>query len=126
NPVPTQGGSAVVEVYAAPRGQTIRVGPRNARDAEMESYLTALLRARRALGPLICGQELDQISVQDLGRAGDRERAAYCRQGYGTLLARLAAGLPVRLSAPVSRIDWYRDRVELATPRGKLEAPAAT
>ncbi len=156
NPVPTQGGSAVVEVYAAPRGQTIRVGPRNARDAEMESYLTALLRARRALeqaargnldsaaghalpddlgawqstisfalGPLICGQELDQISVQDLGRAGDRERAAYCRQGYGTLLARLAAGLPVRLSAPVSRIDWYRDRVELATPRGKLVARTA-
>lgn len=156
SPVPTQGSNAAVEIYPAPRGQSIRVGPRNARDAEMESFLAALLRAHRAideaargktdvaaaralpadlgawqstigfaLGPFACGQELDNISVQDLGRAGDRERAAFCRQGYGTLLARLAGGLPVRLSSPVTRVDWYRDRVELATAKGRLIARTA-
>ena len=145
-----------VDVYAAPRGQTIRVGPRNARDAELESFLTALLRAHHAidevahgkadmsvaqalpadlgawqstisfaLGPFFCGQDIGSISVQDLGRAADRERSAYCRQGYGTLLAKLAAGLPVRLSTPVTRIDWYRDRVEIASARGRIIARTA-
>jgi monoamine oxidase len=156
NPVPTQAGKAVVEIYPAPRGQTIRVGPRNARDAELEDFLAALLRAHRAideagygktdvaaahalpgdlgawrptiefaLGPLFCGQDLGQVSARDLVHAGDRERAAFCRQGYGTLLARLAGGLPARLSTPVTRIDWYRDRVELATSNGRLRARTA-
>ncbi len=144
------------EIYPASRGQTIRVGPRNARDAEMEGYIGALLRARRALddaghgksdvaagqalpadlgawqstlafglGPFVCGQDLDHVSVQDLARAGDRERASFCRQGYGALLDRLGAGLPVRLSTPVTRVDWYRDRVELSTGKGRLTARTA-
>lgn len=156
SPRPMQGDKAVVEIYPAPRGQTIRVGPRNARDAELENYLAALLRSHRAiedagrgkadtstaqtlpgdldawkdtisfgLGPFSYGQDLDKVSVQDVVRAGDRERAAFCRQGYGTLLAALAAGVPVRLSTPVTRIDWYRDRVELATAKGRMIARTA-
>src|SRR6185437_10039362 len=151
-----QGNKPLVDIYAAPRGQTIRVGPRNARDAELENYLAALLRSHRAiedagrgksdmpaaqalpgdlgvwkdtigfgLGPFLYGQDLDKVSVQDIARAGDRERAAFCRQGYGALLAALAADVPVRLSTPVTRIDWYRDRVELATAKGRLIARAA-
>jgi len=154
NPLVAQ--AAGLDVYSAPRGQTIRVGPRNARDAELESYFAASLRAHRAideaahgkadvaaaqalpadlgawqstiaftLGPFFCGQDLDRVSVQDLGHAGDRERSAFCRQGYGALLAKLAAGLPVRLSSPVTRVDWYRDRVEIATARGRLIARTA-
>ncbi len=154
NPLVAQ--AAGLDVYPAPRGQTIRVGPRNARDAELESYFAASLRAHRAideaahgkadvaaaqalpadlgawqstiafaLGPFFCGQDLDRVSVQDLGHAGDRERSAFCRQGYGALLAKLAAGLPVRLSSPVTRIDWYRDRVEIATAKGRLIARTA-
>jgi monoamine oxidase len=156
SPRPVQGDKAVVDIYPAPRGQTIRVGPRNARDAELENYLAALLRTHRALedagrgkadisaaqalpgdlaawkdtigfglGPFLYGQDLDKVSVQDVMRAGDRERAAFCRQGYGTLLAALAAGVPVRLSTPVTRIDWYRDRVELATAKGRMIARTA-
>src|SRR6185437_10680150 len=151
-----QGNKPLVDIYAAPRGQTIRVGPRNARDAELENYLAALLRSHRAiedagrgksdmpaaqalpgdlgvwkdtigfgLGPFLYGQDLDKVSVQDVVHAGDRERAALCRQGYGTLLAALATDVPVRLSTPVTRIDWYRDRVELATAKGRLIAHAA-
>ena len=156
SPLPMQGAKAAVETYPAPRGQAIRVGPRNARDAELENFLAALLRARRALdeaahakadvaavqalpgdlgawqstiafmlGPFFCGQDLGQVSAQDLGHAGERERSAFCRQGYGALLATLAAGLPVRLSTPVTRVDWYRDRVELATGKGRLIARTA-
>jgi monoamine oxidase len=45
--------------------------------------------------------------------------------GYGTLIAGHAAGLAVRLNAPVTRID-HRDRMlRLETPAGTLEAAAA-
>jgi monoamine oxidase len=144
------------EIYPAPRGQTIRVGPRKARDAELETFIATLLRARRAieaagrggsdipaaqalpadlgvwqstvafaLGPFTCGQDLERMSVQDLARAGNRERSDFCRQGYGALLAKLAAGLPVRLSTPVRKLDWYRDRVEITTAKGRLVARSA-
>src|SRR5262245_33280306 len=42
-------GTTGLDIYAAPRGQTVRVGPRNARDSELESFLTSLVRARRAI-----------------------------------------------------------------------------
>ena len=31
-----------LDIYAAPRGQAVRIGPRNARDCEMEAFLTCL------------------------------------------------------------------------------------
>jgi monoamine oxidase len=156
SPVTAAAQHVGLDVYAAPRGQSIRVGPRNARDAELEAFIATLLRARRAideaararsdiqaaqalpadlgvwqstiafvLGPFVCGQDLGRLSVQDLARAGNRDRSDFCRQGYGALIARLAAGLPVRLSTPVSKVDWYRDRVELATAKGRLTARTA-
>jgi monoamine oxidase len=156
NSVVTMAHGGGFDIYPAPRGQIIRIGPRNARDAELENFLAGLLAARRALdqagraktdiaaaqalpadlgvwrstiaftlGAFVCGQDLDRISAQDLARAGPRDRAAFCRQGYGALLAKLGTGLPVRLSTPVTRIDWYRDRVELSTARGRLTARAA-
>jgi monoamine oxidase len=42
--------------------------------------------------------------------------------GYGALVARHAAGLDVRLSTPVSRIDWSGNHVRLETPGGTLTA----
>jgi monoamine oxidase len=38
-----------LDIYAAPRGQTVRVGPRNARDSELENFLVGLVRSRRAI-----------------------------------------------------------------------------
>src|SRR5690349_18290639 len=136
------GGSASVaglDIYAAPRRQTIRIGPRNARDAELEGFLSALVRSRRAiadagksrtdvpaaralpadladwratmefvLGPFVCGKDLAALSAMELARMPERDNDAFCRQGYGALIARLASGLPVRLSTPVSRIEWDR------------------
>jgi monoamine oxidase len=145
-----------LEVYAAPRGQTVRIGPRNARAAELENFLSLLVRAHRSideagrgkadvaaagvlsadlgpwqatiefvLGPYVCGKPLSEVSAEDLTRAGARDSAAFCRQGYGALLASLAAGLPARFSSPITRIDWYRDHVELSGPAGRLRARTA-
>jgi monoamine oxidase len=153
------GGSASVaglDIYAAPRGQTIRIGPRNARDSELEAFLSALVRSRRAiadagrnkidgpasralpadladwratmefvLGPFVCGKDLAALSVLELARMPERDNDAFCRQGYGALIAKLASGLPVRLSTAVSRIEWDRNGVDVATSKGSLRARAA-
>jgi monoamine oxidase len=152
------GGSAStvgLDVYAAPRGQAVRIGPRNARDAELEGFLSALVRSRRAiadagksridgpavralpadlgdwratmefmLGPFVCGKDLSALSVVDLARMPERDNDAFCRQGYGALIAKLAAGLPVRLSTPVTRVEWDRNGVDVVTSKGSLRSRA--
>src|SRR5687767_10646758 len=43
------------------------------------------------LGPFARGKNLDEISAVDFARALERDVDAFCRQGFGALLARLAA-----------------------------------
>ncbi len=43
-------------VYPAPRGQSLRVGPRPARDSELENFLAGLVRAHRAIGEAARGK----------------------------------------------------------------------
>src|SRR6266498_3254316 len=45
------------------------------------------------LGPFGCGKDLDEVSAMDLARSAERDVNASCREGVGTLLAKLAAGL---------------------------------
>lgn len=75
------------------------------------------------LGPYAFGKDLADISAFDYSRATERDIDAFCRQGFGTLLAKLAEGITVQLSTPVNRIDISRG-VELDTARGKLNARA--
>jgi monoamine oxidase len=42
--------------------------------------------------------------------------------GFGALVARHAAGLPVTLSTPVTQVDWSGPDVKLGTPRGTITA----
>jgi monoamine oxidase len=77
------------------------------------------------LGPYGCGKDLAEVSAMDFAKAAERDVAAFCRQGFGTLLARLAQGLPVQLSTPVTRIDWDGRALEVETARGRLGARAA-
>jgi monoamine oxidase len=72
------------------------------------------------LGPYGCGKDLTEVSAMDFARAAERDTAAFCRQGFGTLLAKLAQGLPVQLSTPVTRIEWVGGPLEVQTVRGRL------
>jgi monoamine oxidase len=77
------------------------------------------------LGASATGKDLKDISVIDKARAGDRSAAIACRQGLGTLIAKLADTIPVSLSTPASRISWSGRDVTVETQAGKIAARAA-
>jgi monoamine oxidase len=156
NPLAKLAQEARLDIYPAPPGQRIRIGRRYAREAEMEDYLAALLRANNAifeaargradvacaaalpkdlgdwrgtveffLGPFGCGKDLAEVSALDFARLAERDNSAFCRQGYGALLTKLAAGLTIQLATPVTRIDWSeRARIEVESTRGRISAGA--
>jgi monoamine oxidase len=155
NPMIRLARSAGLEITTAPSGQKIRVGRRNARPGETEEFLAALVRTNRAideasrksdvscasvlpkdlgdwagtaefvLGANFAGKDLKDISVGDKARAQDRNTAIACRQGLGTLVAKLGEPVPLSLSTPASRIAWSNRDVTVETPSGKIAARAA-
>ena len=77
------------------------------------------------LGPFGCAKSLDEVSAIDFSRSAERDIDAFCRQGMGALLAKLADGLAVRLSTPATRIEAGSRLVAVDTPKGTLTARAA-
>jgi monoamine oxidase len=81
--------------------------------------------AEFVLGANATGKDLKEISVIDKAHAGDRNAALACRQGLGTLIAKLGEQLPLALSTPASRIAWSGRDVTVETPAGRIAARAA-
>ena len=156
NPMIRLARNAGLDILAAPPGQKIRIGRRNARPSETEEFLAALVRANRAiddasrgradvscgsvlpkdlgiwagtaefvLGANATGKDLQDISVIDKVRAQERNAAIACRQGLGTLIAKLGEQVPLSLSTPASRVSWSNRDVTVETPTGKIAARAA-
>src|SRR6266404_194508 len=145
NPMIRLGRNTGLDISAAPPGQKIRIGRRNARAGETEQFLAALVRANRAiddasrgradvscasvlpkdLGANATGKDLKDVSVIDKARAQERNAAIACRQGLGTLIAKLGEQVPLSLSTPASRIAWSNRDVTVETPAGKIVARAA-
>src|SRR3979490_544063 len=134
NPMIRLARSAGFDISAAPLGQKIRIGRRNARAGETEEFLAALVRANRAIdeasrgrtdvacasvlpkdlgdwagtvefmvGANATGKDLKDVSAIDRARAQDRNAATACRQGLGTLIAKLGEQVPLTLATPASR-----------------------
>ena len=76
------------------------------------------------LGANATGKDLKEISVIDKARAQERNAAIACRQGMGTLIAKLGEQIPLSLSTPASRIAWSGRDVTVETPAGKIAARA--
>jgi monoamine oxidase len=156
NPLVKLGVQAGLEIYRAPPGQRVRIGRRYAREGEMEDFLAGLVRANTAiadtarksdiacaqvmpkdlgdwrptiefvLGPYTCGKDLAEVSTVDLARAADRDNSAFCRQGFGAVLTKLSAGLPLLLGSPVKTIEWWsRQRLEVNSAKGEFRTGAA-
>jgi monoamine oxidase len=155
NPLAKLATQTGLDIYPTPPGQRMRIGRRYAREGEMEDFLASLVRATGAiadaarksdvacaqvlpkdlgewrpsvefvLGPYGCGKELSEVSTVDFSRSVERDNGALCRQGLGTLLARLAPANVVRLATPVTGIEWHSRRgVEVQTAKGQLVASA--
>ncbi len=154
NPLSKLASRTGLDIYQAPSGQRVRIGIRNAREGELEDYLSAVVRSNRGigeavrgkpdmdclralpkdlgewqasvefvLGPYATGRDLREISALDFSKSAERDVAAFCRQGYGALLAKLAEGIPVEMDSPVTAVDTGRGaRVEATTPRGTISA----
>ena len=148
----TPGGG--IDIYPAPQSQKVRIGLRYAREGELEDFLSAQVRATRAidesarkadvaceqavptdlgdwrgtvefvLGPYACAKDLAQVSSFDFARAAERNAAAFCKQGFGTMLAALGQGLNIRLATPATAID-ARGAIAVQTARGTITARTA-
>ena len=77
------------------------------------------------LCPYAFGRDLAELSAIDVARAAERDVDAFCRQGFGALLAKLAAGIPVQLSTPVTQLDisGRGGRIEARTGSATIRAP---
>jgi monoamine oxidase len=77
------------------------------------------------LGPFGCAKDLAEVSAVDFSKSAERDVDAFCRQGFGAVVARLGQGLPIQLSTPVTAISWSpRGVLQIETPKGRMEASA--
>ncbi len=80
--------------------------------------------AQAWLGPMDYGVEFDQISTLEDWNGRSDQPSAFVREGLGTVVAREAKGLPIRLNTAVRHIDWSGDGVRLETDAGVIAARA--
>lgn len=73
-------------------------------------------------GPMDFGQDIDEISIEDFKRAADLEPNYFTKEGFGALVARFGADVPVDLNISVRRIRWDGAGVEVETDRGTITA----
>ncbi len=101
---------------AAAEGRDVAMSeliPDNAVRAQFEAIMTWYI-----------GIESDSVSSLDVARFEDTEINWAVREGLGSVVARAANDLEVRLATPVQRIDWHGQGVTLRTPVGSLDARA--
>ena len=76
------------------------------------------------LGPMDFAVDLDELSSADYGAADDLEPNFLVREGFGSVVARLGRGAPVRLSTPARRVRWGGRGVTVETDAGAIAAKA--
>lgn len=80
--------------------------------------------AQSWIGPMDLGVDFRDLSTIDYWKGADTEPMYLPRQGYGTLIATLARGVPIQLDTPVTHIDWGGQGVRVTSPQGMIKARA--
>ncbi|MFN3281948.1 MAG: flavin monoamine oxidase family protein [Tabrizicola sp.] len=75
-------------------------------------------------GPMDFGADDDEISIADFRAAADLDPNYFTKEGFGALIHRWGADVPVTLDCPVRRIRWDGPGVEVETARGTIRAQA--
>ena len=135
-------------------GAALYVGNRRATGAEWDQYDTAWTRVNSAIntagregrdvpassvipaeldfagvvqtwmGAMDWAVDFDDLSTMDVWNYGDTPSNYMIKQGYGALVSRMGADLPVRLNTPATGVDWSADGVAVKTPAGVIRARA--
>lgn len=71
------------------------------------------------------GVELERLSAHDYNNYDSTDTNWRVREGYGALVARYGASVPVRLSTAVTRIDWGGPSISLETAVGTVRSRVA-
>ncbi|HEY5081342.1 MAG TPA: NAD(P)/FAD-dependent oxidoreductase [Bauldia sp.] len=75
-----------------------------------------------AVSTFFSGAELDRVSTRDLARYDDTGINWRVVEGYGRVVVESGAGLDVRLSCPVQRVDRRGKRLRVDTADGPISA----
>ena len=67
----------------------------------------------------------DQVSAADVAAYNGTDEDWPLKDGYGTLIERFAADVPVELNSQVTRIDWSGKGIKVETPKGTVSGRAA-
>ena len=135
-------------------GEALYVGDRRATGAERRKYNTAWAQIESAvnragregrdipastvipadmdfagipqtwMGPMDWAVDFEDLSTMDFWEYGDIGSNYMIKEGYGTLVSRMGAGLPVQLNAPATHVDWSGNGVSVETPSGTIRAKA--
>lgn len=77
------------------------------------------------MGPMDFAADADEISAADIASAADLEPNYLVPEGFGTVVHRWGADVPVALSTPVRRLRWDGPGVVAETARGEVKARTA-
>ena len=69
---------------------------------------------------LSTSRDIDQVSILDDVAYNDTDENWPLKQGYGSLVARWAADVPVTLNAPVHRVTWGTKGVKVESAKGTV------
>ncbi len=154
HPLSKLGRKAGFDIYRGPADMRLFIGHAEGSDADYRAFEAALGRTEKAivrageagrdvpasqaapkpspwnataallLGPLSCGKELGAVSTLDYARSEEEGVDEFCREGFGTLIAALAAPLAIHFLTPATAIDLRQRHPAVETPRGVLKGRA--
>jgi monoamine oxidase len=77
------------------------------------------------MGPMDMAVDFENLSIRDYNDQAELEPNYLVKEGYGSVVARFGANVPVSLETPVSRIRYGGRGVVVETPKGDVSARAA-
>lgn len=76
------------------------------------------------IGPMDMGVDFKNLSTRDYWSGADTTPLYMIKQGFGALVTRFGAEVPVRLNTPATKITWGGKGVSVETPAGSIDAKA--
>ncbi len=154
NPFVNMGKKLGMNVYKAPSNERVFIKGKGPSDADSAAFWGEYKRVTRAIasaakkrkdisaadavelqnewtntafalvGSLSMARDMDHVSVMDWYSAKDG-KDWFCAQGFGALLSKQWANVPVSLNTEVTAIDASSDAVTFQTTTGSIHAKAA-